>query len=48
VGPLNGRALADDVINTELGLTTNSCVTDDGVGAHADYLSSFPYLGQPH
>lgn len=48
VGPLNGRALSDDVIDTELGLTTNGCVTSDGVGAHSDYLSSFPYLGQAH
>jgi hypothetical protein len=48
VGPLNGRALSDDVIDTELGLTTNGCVTSDGVGAHSDYLSHFPYLGQPH
>jgi hypothetical protein len=47
-GPLNGRALADDVIDIELGLTTNGCVTSDGVGAHTDYLSSFPYLGVPH
>jgi hypothetical protein len=48
VGPLNGRALSDDVIDTELGLTTNGCVTSDGVGAHSDYLTHFPYLGQPH
>ena len=47
-GPLNGRALADDVIDAELGLTTNGCVTTDGVVAHEDYLSSFPYLGVPH
>ena len=47
-GPLNGRALADDVIDIELGLTTNGCVTSDGVGAHGDYLSTFPYLGVPH
>ena len=47
-GPLNGRALADDVIDIELGLTTNGCVTSDGVGAHADYLPTFPYLGAPH
>jgi Domain of unknown function (DUF4331) len=47
-GPLNGRALADDVIDAELGLTTNGCVTSDGVDAHSDYLSSFPYLGEPH
>src|SRR5262249_31760365 len=48
VGPLNGRALGDDFIDTELGLTTNGCVTSDGVGPHTDYLSHFPYLGQPH
>jgi hypothetical protein len=47
-GPLNGRALADDVIDVELGLTTNGCVTSDGVDAHSDYLSTFPYLGAPH
>jgi len=47
-GPLNGRALADDVIDAELGLTTNGCVTTDNVPAHTDYLSSFPYLGVPH
>ncbi len=47
-GPLNGRALSDDVIDVELGLTTNGCVTTDGVDAHSDYLSSFPYLGAPH
>lgn len=47
-GPLNGRALADDVIDAELGLTTNGCVTSDGVPAHTDYLSNFPYLGVPH
>jgi hypothetical protein len=45
---LNGRALADDVIDAELGITTNGCVTSDGVSAHTDYLSSFPYLGVPH
>ena len=45
---LNGRALDDDVIDAELGITTNGCVTSDGVGAHGDYLSSFPYLGVPH
>jgi hypothetical protein len=47
-GPLNGRALGDDVIDAELALTTNGCVTTDDVGPHGDYLSSFPYLGAPH
>ena len=44
----NGRALADDVIDAELGVTTNGCVTTDDVDAHVDYLSTFPYLGVPH
>ena len=47
-GPLNGRGLADDVIDVELAITTNGCVTTDAVDAHTDYLSSFPYLGVPH
>jgi hypothetical protein len=47
-GPLNGRALSDDVIDAELNLTTNGCVTSDGVLAHTDYGSTFPYLGVPH
>lgn len=45
---LNGRALRDDVIDIELGITTNGAVTSDGVGPHGDYLASFPYLGVPH
>jgi len=48
VGPLNGRALADDVIDAELGIVTQGAVPGDGVNAHTDYLSSFPYLGLPH
>ena len=45
---LNGRALRDDVIDIELGIVTNGVVKSDGVGPHNDYLSSFPYLGNPH
>ncbi|MGH2417578.1 MAG: DUF4331 family protein [Candidatus Limnocylindria bacterium] len=45
---LNGRDLDDDVIDIELGLVTNGAVAGDGVGAHADYLATFPYLGAPH
>jgi hypothetical protein len=45
---LNGRSLDDDVIDAELGITTNGCVTSDAVDAHDDYLSTFPYLGVPH
>jgi hypothetical protein len=68
--PLNGRALADDVIDTELRVTSggdplnlfgadgatgllpnrdaSGGVNGDGVGAHTDYLGTFPYLGVPH
>ena len=45
----NGRALADDVIDAELGVTTKGCVTSDGAdNSGHTYLSSFPYLGVPH
>jgi hypothetical protein len=47
-GPLNGRALADDVIDAELGIVTQGAVKGDCVAAHGDYLSTFPYLGAPH
>jgi len=43
----NGRALSDDVIDAELGVTTHGCVTSDGQGPHT-YRSSFPYLQAPH
>ena len=59
--PLNGRALADDVIDTELRIVTggdpldlfpdrdaDGGVNGDGVGPHDDYLTRFPYLGEPH
>jgi hypothetical protein len=47
-GFLNGRKLTDDVIDIELNLVSNGAVTTDGVGPHADYLPSFPFLGTPH
>lgn len=57
-GPLNGRGLADDVIDAELNIVTGGypfpgrnatgAVTGDCVGAHDDLSSSFPYLGTPH
>jgi len=47
-GGLNGRDLNDDVIDIELGVTTNGVVTSDHVGPHGDYLAAFPYLGVPH
>jgi hypothetical protein len=45
---LNGRALADDVIDAELGIVTQGGIPSDCVSAHGDYLGSFPYLGNPH
>ena len=47
-GPLNGRALADDVIDVELGIVTNGVVPSDGIGPHTDYRAAFPYLGVPN
>jgi len=40
----NGRALADDVIDIELGLVTNGLVTSDCVGNDSAFSTSFPYL----
>jgi hypothetical protein len=53
---LTGRALADDVIDTELLLifggpagTANPGLTKDNVNANDKvFLSSFPYLASPH
>jgi hypothetical protein len=45
---LNGRAPADDVIDAELGIVTNGHITTDCIGLHSDYLTSFPYVGNPH
>lgn len=48
-GFLNGRQLADDVIDAELGLLTNGAVATDGVDANdKDFLDGFPYLAPPH
>lgn len=44
----NGRALNDDVIDTELGLITEGAVTTDCVPADNNNLSTFPYLGNPN
>ncbi len=58
VGPLNGRALSDDVIDAELNIVTGGypfpgrhgtgAIPSDCVGPHHDYQSVFPYLGTPH
>jgi hypothetical protein len=57
-GPLNGRALADDVIDVELNIVTGGfgfggrddtgAIPSDCVGPHGDYLNRFPYLGEAH
>ena len=47
-GFLNGRKLADDVIDISLALVTNGQITTDMVGPHTDYLNEFPYVGNPH
>lgn len=40
----NGRGLADDVIDIELGLVTNGAVTSDCVANDSTFSSTFPYL----
>jgi hypothetical protein len=48
---LNGRALADDVIDAELQIVLANPAASDCVGAHADVIDMqgiFPYLADPH
>ncbi|SRR6266487_937037 len=47
-GFFNGRKLTDDVVDIVLNLLTGGKVMTDMVGPHTDYLTTFPYLGQPH
>jgi hypothetical protein len=57
-GPLNGRGLADDVIDAELNIVTGGfefpgrdaagAIGTDCVGPHTDYRATFPYLGTAH
>jgi hypothetical protein len=48
-GFLNGRQLADDVIDAELGLITEGLVTTDCVPANdVAFRTTFPYLAAPH
>jgi hypothetical protein len=48
-GFLNGRRLADDVIDAEFGVLTNGNVTSDGVPANdRAFPAAFPYLAAPH
>lgn len=43
-GFLNGRRLADDVIDAELGLITGGAVTTDCVANDSNFSNTFPYL----
>lgn len=46
---LNGRKLADDVIDAELGLITEGAVTTDCVSKNdRAFRAAFPYLATPH
>jgi hypothetical protein len=47
-GFLNGRGLADDVIDAEYALVTNGAVTTDCVSNDSDFSDSFPYLAPPN
>jgi hypothetical protein len=48
-GFLNGRRLADDVIDAELNLLSKGAVTGDGVNANdVAFLNVFPYLAAPN
>jgi hypothetical protein len=46
--PENGRKPSDDAADTFLTIITNAKIKGDGIGAHGDLLSEFPYLGPPH
>lgn len=57
-GPLNGRALGDDVIDAELNIVTGGyqvpgrdavgAIPTDCVAAHTDISAKFPFLAKPH
>jgi hypothetical protein len=48
-GFLNGRRLADDVIDAELNLVTEGAVKSDCVSSNdRAFRAAFPYLGTPH
>ena len=43
-GFLNGRGLADDVIDTELSVVSNGAITTDCVANDSNFSNTFPYL----
>ncbi len=45
---LNGRQLADDVIDIELGLLTGGAITTDGADNDSTFLNVFPFLAPPN
>jgi hypothetical protein len=45
---LNGRKLADDVIDVELGLLTGGAVKSDSVPNDSTFSNAFPYMGSPN
>lgn len=46
---LNGRALADDVIDVSLGVVSKGALTSDGVDANdKPFTDTFPYLAEPN
>ena len=45
--PQNGRKPSDDAADTFLGIITGGKIKGDGIGAHGNLLSEFPYLGPP-
>ena len=48
-GFLNGRGLADDVIDAELNLLTDGAIPPDCIDENdKDFLTIFPYLAAPH
>ena len=44
----NGRRLADDVIDVELGLITEGAITSDFIDNDSVFLGEFPYLAPPN
>ena len=45
--PQNGRKPGDDAADTFLNIISNGKIKGDGIAAHGNLLSEFPYLGPP-
>jgi hypothetical protein len=46
--PQNGRKPGDDAADTFLNIISDGKIKGDGIPAHGDLLSEFPYLASPH